>query len=252
MQENFLRLVFPHLGAVDRFGEGELRYLCSRSADEINTFLREAGYTIALRPLDPKSFGVASIMDIAVSWLEAGTPRSLVCEHGNFPAVHLKGGVQTFDADGYEVAVVQTSNGDRVCMTRYDVRIDGLAVIERVKSLRQACVRQTEHDGVHFPMVEADREEDISWLLNMETTDQRGQRVFISQALQQTRFRMNEIGARAQSAAAIAVTRSMRLGPEPLRIDGPMLLWIERDGMPLPLFVGHFAPDSWKRPESLD
>lgn len=114
-------------------------------------------------------------------------------------------------------------------------------------------VLHDEYGGVTFPMVSYDQQVDISWLRNLNTTGDDELPAIIAQALQQTRFRMNDIGARVESAVALGMTRSMRIeDPKPeLIINEPFLCWIRRPNCRLPLFVGYFDTDSWKDPGTL-
>ena len=72
----------------------------------------------------------------------------------------------------------------------------------------------------------------------------------ISQALQQTKFKMNQFGARVKSAVAIAVSRAMsrEVG---LDIDQPFYLWIERDGVTVPVMYAYLDQEDWKDPGNL-
>ena len=76
----------------------------------------------------------------------------------------------------------------------------------------------------------------------------------ITQALQQTKLRMNDTGGRCESAAAVAAClESCSIGPEnPYIIDKPFLLWLERPSLSQPLFALHLCEDVWKLPENLD
>jgi serine protease inhibitor len=60
---------------------------------------------------------------------------------------------------------------------------------------------------------------------------------------------MNEQGARAESAAAVAMKRSRPVG-EWVTIDKPFLLWIEKRGEVV--FGGWFEEGCWADPGSLD
>ena len=63
------------------------------------------------------------------------------------------------------------------------------------------------YDGVRFPMVDLDITNDIGWLKDMSTaTKNRDIPAEITQAVQQIKIKMNEKGARFQSATAMAVT----------------------------------------------
>ena len=59
--------------------------------------------------------------------------------------------------------------------------------------------------SVLFPMVDYDEHVDISWLIGMRTFDVSNSEFGISQALQQTKFKMNQLGARVKSAVAFGI-----------------------------------------------
>jgi hypothetical protein len=95
-------------------------------------------------------------------------------------------------------------------------------------------------------MVNLDMQPDISWLLRMSTVDQAGMPWAISQALQQTKFAMDEFGATVESAAAIGV-RCLCL-PNRYQIDRPFVAAVFRPGLKLPIFIGYLDTDCWNRP----
>lgn len=71
----------------------------------------------------------------------------------------------------------------------------------------------------------------------------------IRQALQETRFQMNEKGARAQSAVAIEICVKCIQQPTPtFDITEPFYIWIERPGMSVPLFAAYVDQVDWKEP----
>ena len=74
----------------------------------------------------------------------------------------------------------------------------------------------------------------------------------IAQASQQTKLKMNEIGARVESVVAIAIVLGGMDAPEPDHvINRPFLIWFERDGLSRPLFAGHITPDDWRNPGNI-
>jgi hypothetical protein len=127
---------------------------------------------------------------------------------------------------------------------------DLLDLVERIESSSKAIGGL---DGVIFPMIEYNEMIDIGWAVDLETEGPSGPWI-VAQALQQTKFRMNEIGAKVESAVAM----SMRFGscaapvskPD-LIIDEPFLLWVTREGLFHPLFVGYFVETNWKKPQQL-
>jgi len=90
---------------------------------------------------------------------------------------------------------------------------------------------------------------DISDLKGLKAVDSLGQPWKIVQALQETKVKMNEKGAKVESAVAIVGTLECCVEEKKeLVIDRPFFMWVERQGMKRPLFAGYMAPDCWKDP----
>ena len=234
----------------------EIETFVSRKYEEINAILRDKGYSIQLEPFDPTgSVGFASILDFLLEWLREGKVTDIVTDDGEeFPAVHVDydQGLSFYEADGHEQPIIYlpTKSDHRVYMSIVDQALEGFALIEKAEQLsgnNQRPWRGEFHEGVTFPMVDLNQEVDLKWLVGMEALDAHGIPVEIAQALQQTKLRMNQFGARAQSAVAIEA-RSLGLPPPDYIIDRPFLLWIERDGLCKPLFTGYITPEDWKDP----
>ncbi len=243
----------------------EIESIASRNADEINAFLAARGFQIKLDPFVPSPnedpFGTASVLDVLVEWLEEGTKAVVVTpDQKEYPGVRISGeGVRYYQAQGVSVEPIislQTKSGDRVCLTMSDFGDgeDGFDLVAAVRYLSKNKEPFGEYAGVTFPKVDLDQQVDISWLKEMWTIGAVGARAKVTQALQQTKFKMNEKGARAKSGVAIGIMRSksVRVPPPELVINRPFLLWIERDGLSQPLFAGHVCEDTWRDPGSLD
>lgn len=235
------------------FSLGELRRMAHRDASVVNAWLRENGFTIQLPSNGDREFSVASILDVLCEWLEKGDAITVGNDKGTFPAVRLKGdGVTILQNQGvheYPVARLATKGGDRVCMTIVDGVPEGrFGLMSEIRALDNIKHEDYRHEGVIFPMVDYDRHEDISFMKGLEVEDTLW---YVSEALQHTKFKMNEYGARVKSAAAMQL-RCKSAGPSPMVIDRPFLLWVERDGLPMPLFAAVFAEDAWGNPGSLE
>jgi hypothetical protein len=230
----------------------EIESIASRSAEEINRFLAERGFSIALDPFQyPSDFGTASVLDVLVEWVQTGRLVSIRADHTRFEGVHLES-VSFSKMIETVVARIPTKSGDDVCMAMYDDAPDGMDLIDLVNKIRADAKSCSDYEGIHFPMVNLDQRVDISWMKGLSTVGADGVPAIISQALQQTKLRMNEKGARAQSAVALGMMRCS-VGPipaprPPLIINEPFLFWIERDGLQQPLFVAHLTRDDWKNP----
>ena len=232
----------------------EIESLASWDVEEVNAFLRERGFSIQLQPIDDNTFAVASVLDLLVNWLVEGEETTVEAkDHKNYPGVKIgKESVQFYNAHGHNnpIALLKTKTGDRVYLTMLDnAPSDGFGLIDLAEELADNLTDNDDYGGLVFPMVDLDQRVDISWLLNMSTTGDDGRPARITQALQQTILRMNEIGARAKSAVAIAVMREAFVREKPdMTIDGPFLIWIERDDLAKPLFVGYITEEDWRNP----
>jgi hypothetical protein len=141
-------------------------------------------------------------------------------------------------------------------MTLADKPRQSFALLQHVNQLRGAVKNGSSayFDELLFPMVDIDQKPDIRWLLNLKNQAKTNS-YYIRQALQETRFQMNEEGAAAQSAVAMefATEGSAMIPQEPriLKIDKPFYLWIERPGMKMPLFTAYIDTTTWKAPTHL-
>ena len=230
----------------------EIQSLASREADALNKFLRDKGFSIQLQSFERDEFGVVSILDLLVQWLHTGTATAI---HTNgagreFPGVRIGGeDVSFYSAPPHEhpIAGLVTKSPDMVYMTMLDDPPEGFALVAKAEELSREKKYSFEFDGLKFPMVNLNQEVDIGWLINMRTIDKAENEVRISQALQQTKLRMNEVGARAESAAAVGF-RTLGAPPPDHTINQPFLIWIERPDLVTPLFVGHITEENWSNP----
>lgn len=232
----------------------EIESLASKSADEINAFLCKRGFDIRLDPFDANEFGTASVLNVLVEWLQEGKRTTLRAKSGReFPAVKLVSDFLVFSSNVHRhpVACLATkSSADWVFMTVAEKPLDGFDLPETAMKISQSLdYLSGRYESLTFPMVDLDQKVDISWLKDMKTHDEAGWPWEIAKALQQTKFKMNEKGARAKSAVAIGM-RTLSI-PERIVIDEPFLVWIERQGLSRPLFVGYITEDDWEDPGSL-
>lgn len=262
IQGKFLDEFFSKRNELAGFSKEELRSWASRIAAELNKILAEEGFNIRLQDFLPEEFGVVSILDVLVEWLKEGEKSQLRVNGADYSAVtmkpmaeiagELKHVYEVFIPSGYAepVAMLYTKSGDRVYMTVADGPAKGFELIAKIDQIRK-CLdggRYWHCDWLQFPTIDLNQKVDISWLIGMRTTDDKEQESVISQALQQTKFKMNEFGARVKSAVAIAVLKGMSQG---LVIDKPFFLWIERKGMSIPLMYAYINEEDWKNPGNL-
>lgn len=238
--------LFPKLA-----GLPELESRADQDYKVINAWLSERGFDIQLPPAGGDTFNVASILDVLVRWLHTGKKTAIQGREEEYVGIRLEEGVTIAHMAAihpHPVVRVATKEGDTVCMSMVDGVPDGITgLFLKVADLEK--VKATSHNfkGVSFPMVDLDQRPDISWLNGLEV----GSGYRIGCAMQQTKFRMNEKGARVESAAAAQLYRSVAPQKQPHIIDRPFLLWIKRDGFEFPLFAALLCEDVWKEPKSL-
>lgn len=119
------------------------------------------------------------------------------------------------------------------------------------QELSRALKPTDEFEGLIFPMVDLDQHVDVDWLVGMGTTEIQGELVEIVKTFQQPRLRMNELGARAESAVVLTPAGAALHHKPTHIIDRPFLISFERKGLSKPLFVGHITEEDWRNPGEL-
>lgn len=237
----------------------EIELEVSDNADKINVFLKMKGFSIRLQPFPPNTLGFASILDFIVEWLCIGEKIKIDAKNGGkYDGVRIKkDGVSFLESrvHGYRhiIAGILTKSGDMVFMTVPKEPLEGLDLLEMVGDInRNIGTLPNVYDGVRFPMVDLDITNDIGWLKGMSTINTKGVPTTVTQAVQQIKIKMNEKGARFQSATAISVTlKCINIPKEDLIIREPFLVWVLRHSCQKPLMAAFITEESWKNPGSL-
>ncbi len=229
-----------------------------KTAEELNQILRENGLSIQLRPWLPGSgFGVVAINKYGVQWLSPGLtslfeggPRLEVLGHPAFLLKSSTARVKIWETKSRKLIVkVPTKSGDTLCLSMEDRPLTGFGLHEYVESLQAEQVKSFYgYEGAILPMVKHGLPVDLDWLRFMEVYSSVDGNWFISQALQEIQFSMNQFGAAVTEAAAMSFARGM---PQYLEVNKPFVLWIERPGVEIPLNVFHITPEDWKDPGNL-
>lgn len=264
-QRKFLQGAYT-LRQASKFSEKELRAWASENAQELNAILKRENFTIHLDEFREGEFGAVSILDVLTEWLVEGfTSTKLMYKEKEYPAVTLKANMRS-DTDprnmyecyvsrhhNFPVAMLNTKSGDRVYMTVAGRSYTSFELIHRIYEI-QGSLRETvsHYESLIFPMVSLDQEVDIGWLKGMWTVNAGGQECKINQALQQTKFKMNQFGARVKSAVAVSfMITSVREPRRFLVIDQPFFLWITRSGVSTPILYAYVDEGDWKDPGDL-
>lgn len=233
----------------------ELESMASWRAEEVKKFLLDHGYDFDIQPFPSDTFGVASVFDWLGEWNVEGSSQPLLARNGHsYDGVLIDGGVGFYTVPGHSKPVVSiaTKGNETVYMTVMDRELTGFdlySVSEQFSLHKQADHRWGD---VLFPMITYDQKVDVSWLCDMWTVTNTGQRARIVEAIQQNKLRMNAKGVHAESGFFAAIQLEMACMPRPtLFIDAPFLFWIERDGLSKPLFTARFTQEDWRNPGEL-
>ena len=219
-------------------------------AEVLNAFLRMHGFSIELEAFAPDEFGVAAVFEVVLAWLETGKAHTIVRADGKtYPGVLLEHDMPAFTVPGHENPVISlpTKTADSVYLTMIEKPADEFAMLATAKRF-MATRQQARTTQVLFPMVDLDVKVALEWLKGMWTLPQSGPQLKVTQALRQTKVQMNEEGVRIEEAAAVGIAFAAVFLPKRHVIDRPFLMWVERPGLSLPLFVGYITEEDWKKP----
>jgi hypothetical protein len=237
----------------------EIEAIASQDASELAKFLARHGFPTDVAPFGPQELGTASVLDLLVEWVEKGDVRPIRAgppKEREYAGVSIPSPqVAFFRALGHAhpIVCVHTRSEDVVYMTMLDLPPQGLELArmaQQLYSTKELVVG--EFYGVLFPMVELKETVQLDWLVGLKTEDSTGGKFWILKGFQKTRFRMNEIGARAEVGVLLMGALAAQK-PRPVHvIDRPFLLWFHRPGLARPLFVAHITEEDWRNPQTLD
>lgn len=244
-----------------KYNVEEIELQVSDNAEKINIFLEKKGFSIRLQPFLPNTLGFASILDLIVEWLYPGEKIKIEAKNGGkYEGVRIKKeGISFFESkvQGYKymniIVRIRTKSEDMVFITVPNEPLRGLDLIEMAETIsKNKDILLDTYDGVRFPMVDLNIINDIGWLKGMSTTNARDVPAEITQAIQQIKIKMNDKGARFQSATAMAVTlKCVSIPKQDLIIREPFLVWVERPNLKKPLMAAFITEESWNNPGSL-
>jgi hypothetical protein len=236
-----------------RLGDA-VKGMCSQDAGALNKFLADNGFNIRLSPLGKDDLGAVGILDLLVEWLNAGDKQSIRCKDGKIAeGVRIKD-AEVLDLNGSDCAVrLETKDGTRVYIMPSPRPADQFQLMGRVMTANAEAGkarRSEEYKGCDFPMVDMLVQEDVSWLRGMCTVGQDNSPWTVTQAMQENRLRMNQFGARAQSATAMVVTRGISF-EQPFVVDEPFIVWFTKPNCTRPLFAAWVDYSDWRNPGDL-
>jgi len=189
---------------------------------------------------------VASVFDVKVDWVSPGEESAVRTNQGVYVGAAMES-FKVFTVPGTDEKVVclTAKTGERLFMVMGEPPQDELQLMKNVRQLSASLHPEIKAvSRLLFPKIALDRNEDISWLCGLSTLDADGGENVIAQALQQTKFKLDHLGAHVESTAAMEVSRGFNMSPS-IIIHRPFYVWLERDGLNLPLFAAYLDTDVW-------
>ncbi len=239
-QEDFFKIFFTKKDDLQHLSQKEMEVSCkiNNSAQEIE---------------------VTSRLDVTLHWEKIGEQASIYVDEKTkaFEGVRLKYGFGALRVKNHPhpIGMIHTQSEDIVYITIAERPYGEHELLKKIRSLknRGGTGMFERYDYIEFPMVDLDKNPNISWLENLLFETQSGPYRIIS-ATQKTRFKMNSIGARVKSDVVLnalytANASNIKIG---LIINKPFLIWIERENVSFPIFGAYINTPDWKNPGSLD
>lgn len=187
---------------------------------------------------------LAATINIVAKWKEVGRAY----KDGNIDRVRLKkGATAAFDTGSHRQHPVVTVATQHAGYAFLFHQLDRAPrdTDELLTHVLEASGKPS-YDEVHldFPMVDLLVKDDARYMIGLRS----GPNV-VTQAAEQLKLEMNEVGVRASAAAEAAVSRGL---PEVVRIEGPFAVAVIRVGAPNDAdrvaFTAYVDRDAWKRP----
>lgn len=214
--------------------------ISSQKVSIINSFLAKHGFDIKLSDSGNKSaIAVAAVMILSMNWSVPGRKMTknnfaystMSVSRGNTDILVKKNkciGIRLNSKEGFVVNLIETKQGT---IEQFEALMPELTVLDK------------ENSTAGFPFISLNISGDISELLGtvMEGTDW-----YISQAKEQNKLSIDNLGAEVKSAAAIAVMRSIEAPPSfEYYIENPFAVLIYHKSIDDLIFFAYCDKDVW-------
>lgn len=228
-------------------GLPEVHRNATLSAADHVAWLKAEGWDAQITQGTPDDVFLAATINVVAKWKEAGRAY----KDGSLDRVLLKkGATAAYDRsnlNGHRAVTVSTQHAGYAFLFHQLDRAPDDA--EHLLAHVLDVASRPSHDEVQldFPMVDLHVKDDARYMIGLSA----GLNV-VTQAAEQLKLEMNEIGGRASAAAEVAVTRGFSADSETIRIEGPFAVAVIRVGAPNDsdrvAFAAYVERDAWKRP----
>lgn len=224
----------------------EIRSNAARQLSDHAAWLASQGWQAQLREGAPGDLYLAAVLNLAAKWKEVGTAY----QEGDVHRAIVRKGVHVFDGGQHPLVEVVTQHPSySFCFQQVDA---APASTKELAEIALEMVSQDTWEGdnhVDFPMINMLARDDASHMVGLRAGAER-----VAQAAEQLRLEINEVGGRASAAAEIGTTRSARPRPRVVRIEGPFVVAVNRNGAPKDpekvVFAAYCDRDAWGKPST--
>mmetsp|Transcript_12932 Transcript_12932/g.19697 ORF Transcript_12932/g.19697 Transcript_12932/m.19697 type:complete len:261 (-) Transcript_12932:596-1378(-) len=215
-------------------------------AAELNAWFAENDWPGMDITIAPNGLGVGSIFDLLVDWQNVGKKYSVYIDQVRYEGVKMdkSASLNGYQLQGYDYPMFELAtrqDGWRVFLVETDKSYTGMDLTTRAVELMELSRQPYDFRTLQFPQVDFEADVNIKWMEGMKVE---GGLFSIDEAIKKVRLRLDDKGARAQSAVAM-ITRSLPMGVYSLERPFFVIFWHE--GLTLAPFVAISANDSWKK-----
>jgi hypothetical protein len=224
----------------------EIRSHATESADLHASWLRSEGWDPQVGwGSGPGDIFLAATLNIVARWHESGRAHA----EGGVDRVLLGRGVYTGPAPHGQhpvVEVVTQHPSFSFCFQQIDDAPSSVAEL-MIRALDMASRSASEEVAVDFPMVDLCVSDDAGYMTGLCSGPN-----LVTRAAERLVLQLNEIGGRAGAAAEVRVSRSAASATRVIKIDGPFVVAVNRNGAPRDsdkvVFAAYCDRSAWGRP----
>ncbi|MFZ2150144.1 MAG: hypothetical protein WAV15_03215 [Minisyncoccia bacterium] len=228
-----------------------LQAIATGSSAKLQDFFAKGGFANMPVRIPAGGHAVGVLFDLLVDWKTVGEQKDISIRRPQggyddysgaqmleFEAFSLEGHkyplfrIET--RQGWDVYLVEAADGENLQASDFPARAKALLGLPR---------EEADYEKLNFPSVLMSADVDISWMVGMRVPG-----FSIDEAVKKIKLRLDEKGARAQSAVAFT-TRGM---DSSYTIQRSFYVIFTREGLNFPPFVALAAPDSWVKQGSND
>jgi len=224
-------------------GISEIHSHATVIAEHHAAWLHAQGWDAQITQGGPHDILLAATLNIVAKWREAGHAY----QQGGVDRVGLKKGAYTTSTpENGQRPVVEVATQHpsfTFCFQQVD---DAPPSITELLARALDMVSRSASEEVHFdfPMVDLRVHDNAGYMLGLHSGLN-----MVTQAAEQLRLELNEVGGRASAAAEVAVTRSSH---RTVKIDGPFIVAVNRNGAPKDgdkvVFAAYCDRSAWRKP----